>query len=38
MKMVAHHRAGSDAASGNGKEPALRMASAEMSGARSLES
>ncbi len=38
MKMVAHQFRGSEAASGNGKEPALRMASAEMSGARSLES
>jgi hypothetical protein len=38
MKMVAHHRAGSEAALGNGKELAPRMTLAEMSGDRSLES
>jgi hypothetical protein len=38
MKMVAHHRAGSEAALGNGKGLAPRMTSAEMNGDRLLES
>lgn len=38
MKIVAHHRAGSEAALGNAKELAPRMTSAEMSGDRLLES
>jgi len=38
MKMVAHHRAGSESALGNAKELAPRMMSAEMSGDRLLES
>jgi hypothetical protein len=38
MKMVAHHRTRSEAASGNAKELAPRMTAAEMSGDRSLES
>jgi hypothetical protein len=38
MKMVAHHPAGSEAASRNAKELAPRMTSAELSGDQSLES
>jgi hypothetical protein len=38
MKMVAHHPAGSEAASPNAKQLAPRMTSAELSGDRLLES